>query len=355
MVALLCNWFGAGVLVAAGIGSAAAQGVVRTGFIFENADFPSCHASTLAETPGGLVAAWFGGTEEGHSDVSIYLSMQKDGQWQTPRKIAEGLDPDGIRFPCWNPVLHQAPDGPLVLFYKVGPDPQRWWGVRRLSLDGGKTWGDPMRLPADILGPVKNKPYVLPDGSLLCPSSTETPEKPSLWRIHFEKTTDLGLTWTRSGPLNDGVGFGAIQPSVLRTGPSSLLALGRTTQGKIFRIQSPDLGKTWGEMTALPLPNPNSGTDAVTLRDGRHLLVYNHTSRGRSPLHLSISGDGLHWKAALVLESEPGEFSYPAILQTRDGLVHVTWTWKRQKIRHAVVDPQQLQAREFVQGQWPDP
>ena len=100
-------------------------------------------------------------------------------------------------------------------------------------------------------------------------------------------------------------------------------------------------------MTATSLPNPNSGIDAVTLRDGRQLVVYNHTTKGRSPLNVALSEDGRQWQAALVLENEPGEYSYPAVIQTKDGLVHITYTWKRVQVKHVVVDPAQLQLRQI--------
>jgi predicted neuraminidase len=106
-------------------------------------------------------------------------------------------------------------------------------------------------------------------------------------------------------------------------------------------------------MTLTELPNPNSGTDAVTLYDGRHLLVYNHTTKGRSPLNLALSSDGKSWQAALLLEIAPGEYSYPAIIQTSDGLVHITYTWKRQKVRHVEIDPTKLVLRPIAEGQWP--
>ena len=101
------------------------------------------------------------------------------------------------------------------------------------------------------------------------------------------------------------------------------------------------------------LPNPNSGIDAATLADGRHVVVYNHTTRGRSPLNVAVSSDGREWKAALTLEDQPGEYSYPAVIQTPDGLVHITYTWKRQRIRHVVVDAARLAGREMPGGQWP--
>jgi predicted neuraminidase len=330
-------------------------GLLKSEFIYETAPFPICHATTIVEPGGGgLVAAWFGGTREGHADVGIWFSRAADGKWTTPLEVANGVQTDGKRHPCWNPVLFQPKSGPLLLFYKVGPSPSTWWGELKTSTDGGRTWSDARRLPDGILGPIKNKPVQLANGDILCPTSNETTEKPSKWQGKFERTADLGKTWTKSEYLNDGLTISAIQPSILLPGGDRLLALGRTRQAKIFAISSDDAGKSWGAMSLTELPNPNSGTDAVTLKDGRHLLIYNHTSKGRSPLNLAISRDGKTWDAALVLEDEPkAEFSYPAIIQTKDGLVHISYTWKQQKVRHAVIDPAKLAPRGMVNGEWP--
>jgi predicted neuraminidase len=190
---------------------------------------------------------------------------------------------------------------------------------------------------------------LLPSGELLCGSSTEHDG----WRAHFERTADLGRSWQLSGAVNDGRAIGAIQPSILFHADGRLQAIGRSRQGKLFQIFSSDGGKTWGEMTLTALPNPNAGTDAVTLTDGRHLIVYNHTPRGRTPLNVALSADGQKWQAALVLESEPGEYSYPAVIQTSDGLVHISYTWKRQRVKHAVIDPRALTLFDIVDGRWP--
>jgi predicted neuraminidase len=101
-------------------------------------------------------------------------------------------------------------------------------------------------------------------------------------------------------------------------------------------------------MTASSLPNPNAGTDAVTLKDGRQLIVYNHTTRGiifpanRNMLNVAISNDGKTWKPVLTLERAPGEYSYPAVIQAKDGKVHITYTWQRKTIKHAVLEPAKL-------------
>jgi predicted neuraminidase len=329
--------------------------VLTSEFIFETAPFRSCHASTIVEAKDGtLVAAWFGGTAEKNPDVGIWLSRREQNAWAPPAEVANGVEADGKRFPCWNPVLFQPAKGPLVLFYKVGPSPSRWWGVTRKSDDAGVSWSEPRRLPDGILGPVKNKPVELANGDWLCPTSTEMGGLDDRWLVRFERTTDGGKTWTSTQPVNDGSKLAAIQPSILKLGGEQLLAVGRTRQGKVFQISSDDAGKTWGPMTLGPLPNPNSGIDAVTLKDGRHLIVYNHTSKGRSPLNLAVSKDGREWQAALVLESEPGEYSYPAIIQTSDGKVHVTYTWQRKRIKHVVIDPAKLEGKAIVEGKWPD-
>jgi predicted neuraminidase len=330
--------------------AAGQSGLLSREFIYETAPFPSCHASSLAESADGtLLTTWFGGTGEKHADVGIWVARHGQGSWSAPVEVATGEQADGRRHPCWNPVLFQPAVGPLLLFYKVGPSPGTWWGMVLSSVDGGLSWGPPRRLPAGILGPIKNKPVQLPDGDLLSPTSTEDDG----WRVHFERSRDGGATWTATPPLNDGTTLGAIQPSLLSLGDGRLLALGRTRQGRLFQIASADAGQTWGAMTLTDLPNPNSGTDAVTLRDGRHLLVYNHTATARSPLNVAISADGQTWQAALVLEDEPGEYSYPAVIQSRDGLVHITYTWQRRKIRHVVVDPAALEPQPLRQGAWP--
>jgi predicted neuraminidase len=320
--------------------------IITREFIFDTAPFAECHASTIVESQGALVAAWFGGTREGDADVGIWLARKTDGQWTVPAEVATGVvdDSDGkpVRYPTWNPVLFQPKVGPLLLFYKVGRSPSAWWGMLITSDDGAKTWSKPRRLPQGILGPIKNKPIELAGGEIICPSSTESPGKPGRWQIHFERTRDLGATWETIGPLNDGVEFGAIQPSLLVLPAGKLRAVGRTRQGKVFQITSDDGGKTWGAMTATALPNPNSGIDAVTLREGRHLIVYNHTQRGRSPLNLALSTDASDWTRALLLENQTGEYSYPAVIQSADGLIHITYTWQRKRIRHVVVDPDKL-------------
>ncbi len=328
----------------------APPGLVLREFIFETAPFAQCHASTIAETKEGLVAAWFGGTREKNPDVEIWLSRNVDGRWTEPVSVGTGVRSEKLRYPCWNPVLFAAPDGKLLLFFKVGPSPSTWWGMLTTSDDGGRTFGEAKRLPEGIAGPIKNKPVLLADGRLLCGSSSEDDG----WRVHMETTSDWGNTWSRTDVLNDGRKVRAIQPTILLHSPDELQILCRNGGGnRILTAHSNDAGKTWSKLEPTELPNPNSGIDAVTLADGRHLLVYNHTTRGRTPLNVAVSSDGKEWQAALALETEPGEYSYPAVIQTSDGLVHVTYTWKRVRVRHVVLDPTRLQLSPIRDGAWP--
>ncbi len=340
-----------------GANALGSEAMVTSEFIYTEAPFPQCHASTIAESQHGLVAAWFGGQHEKSPDVGIWVSRHVDGKWSPPIEVANGVQHTTLRHPCWNPVLHQMPNkGPLLLFYKVGPDPRTWWGLLTQSTDGGQTWSHPCRLPETIDGPVKNKPVLLSDGRLICPSSTEYDG----WRVHFEVTTDAGRTWERIGPINDGKTFNAIQPSLLTYADGRLQVLCRSKEGSVVTSWSDDGGLSWSEMERTPLPNPNSGTDAVTLADGRQLLVYNHTQRhsgeprNRALLNVAVSDNGRDWQAAIVLEHTPkSEFSYPAVIQTADGLVHITYTWERRRVRHVVVDPRKLKLQPIVDGKWP--
>jgi predicted neuraminidase len=207
-----------------------------------------------------------------------------------------------------------------------------------------------VRLPDGVIGPVKNKPVQLASGAILSGSSTEHDG----WRVHMERSTDNGRTWTVTPALNDGKQIPAIQPSILTYADGRLQAIGRTRAGRLFETWSSDQGLSWTPLALMALPNSSTGTDAVTLRDGRQLLVYNHTVKGRGMLNVALSTDGRAWLAALVLENTPeAEFSYPAVIQTRDGLVHITYTWKRQRVRHVVVDPAALVLRPIVDGEWP--
>ncbi len=334
------------------------KGIEVDEFIFDTASFPESHASTIAETPKGLIAAWFGGTKEGNKDVCIWTSHLTNGKWTEPKKVADGIMNDTVRYACYNPVLYQVPNGELLLFYKIGKNVAAWTGWMMRSKDNGQTWGSREALPDGFLGPIKNKPELI-NGVLLCPSSREV----GGWRAVIEYTKDWGRTWTKSEDINDGKTLQAIQPSILKYKDGSLQILCRSRNTTINESRSYDNGKTWTPLKATSLPNNNSGTDAVTLKDGRQLLVYNHVppdsswvkGKGpRTPLNVAISKDGKKWFAVAVLEDSPiSQYSYPSVIQAKDGKVHIVYTWRRKKIKHVMLDLSKIETKEIINGVWP--
>jgi predicted neuraminidase len=326
--------------------------ILRSEFIFKQGEveFPACHASTLVELPDGLIAAWFGGTAEKNPDVGIWISRYSGMRWTRPVEAANGVQHKSKRYPCWNPVLYYN-GHKVLLFYKVGPAPSSWWGELITSADNGLTWSSPCRLPEEIYGPVKNKPVLMKNGELLCPSSTEYDG----WRVHMEITPDYGQSWERTKALNEK-STGAIQPALLMHPGGRLEMLCRSTGSWVLSAWSDDNGRTWSELKSAGLPNPNSGIDAVTLKDGRHVVVYNHITSGRNILNVAVSEDGISWQAAAMLENDikGTEYSYPAVIQTADGLIHITYTWNRRQIKHVVIDPSRISAVPFNNGNWPE-
>ncbi len=324
-------------------------GIYGSEMIAKKMPVAGVHASTLAEIEGGIMTAWFGGAEEGAYDVIIWTSRNEGEGWSKPKPAADGVDEaKRIQYPCWNPVLFKQSSGTLLLFYKVGPTPRQWWGMLRKSQDDGLTWEKPIRLPAGYVGPVKNKPIELANSTLLCPSSLED----AGWRVQMERYVQ-NRYWSKTKALNSPLDYAAIQPTLLAYPDGSIQALCRTKSGRLTECWSSDSGKKWTRMKRTQLPNPNAGADGTVMADGRALLVYNHTRNGRSPLNVSVSNDGKEWEAALVLENQPGEYSYPAVIQTSDGNVHVTYTHHRTNIKHVVIDPAKLVTQPIVEGQWP--
>ncbi|WP_230483796.1 sialidase family protein [Sphingomonas sp. Leaf21] len=329
--------------------------ILSSEFIDAHAPYPQAHASTLVQLPDGtLAAAWFGGSGESRPDVRIWFARREGRGWTAPVPVADGVSPHGdTRYPTWNPVLFQPPGGPLHLYYKVGPNPRQWWGMVIRSSDGGRTWTTPEPLPRGVLGPIKNKPVIAADGSWLAPSSREEgTAEANIWSLRIERSTDRGGHWTVSAPIASPMHIEAIQPSILFHKDGTLELVARTRQGALAQSWSRDNGVTWSPIAAIDLPNPNAGTDAVTLSDGRQLIVYNHGAHApgtpgdgpRWPLNIGLSEDGVRWRNVLTLESKPmpDGYAYPAVIQTRDGLVHVSYTWNRQHIRHMVIDPRLL-------------
>ena len=347
--------------------TAAAQ---RSGFIFESISSghalpgtqPDNHASTLVELKNGdILTAWFGGTKEGAPDVAIYGSRLHRGTWPAPVELARA-----DKVACWNPVLFHTQDGRLWLYYKYGTHPSNWLGARKVSRDEGLTWGPEEHLPDGILGPIKDKPLVLSDGTIVSGSSVENGK----WNAWVERSADNGLTWTKFGPITlpeaadiPDAGaiaaskqvdtpipdetihtklyppakevIGIIQPSIVALGEHHLRFYARvhSKANRIAISDSFDDGRTWSQASLIALPNPNSGIDAVRLRDGRIILIFNNSYNTRTPLNLAVSKDGEHFELFKTLEEAPGQYSYPAIIQAGNGDLLMTYSWRRETIK----------------------
>jgi len=306
-------------------------------FIFERASFPSCHASTVIDLRGGdILAAWFGGSAEGKPDVAIWGSRRTAKGWSEPFEMAR--EPN---IAAYNPVLFYTGDRRLWLYYKFGPSPDTWSAARGWSGDDGATWSAMEHLPAGLYGPIRAKPLVMEDGTIVSGTSVESYGS---WACWIERSTDHGKTFSRIGPITvpsaeagpAGRSHGIIQPSVVSLGGKRLRLYARSTSriGKVCVADSSDAGLTWTDARPIDVLNPNSGIDAVALRDGRVVLVFNNTARGRTPLNLAVSRDGEKFQVFKDLETGPGEYSYPSMIQGRGGDLHITWTWKRQRIRY---------------------
>ena len=301
-----------------------------------------CHAPTLAETPSGLVTAWFGDRKMIPPACGIWLMRLVAGCWSAPVEIVAGTSHDERRISCWNPVLFRPEGGPLLLFYKVGRSVTLWQGWLTMSDDDGQTWTTPWPLGSGpegvLIGPSKNKPLALTDGTLVCPSSTEYD---NVWRVHMYYSRDL-RHWQRSASIEDPLGLGAIQPCLFLLSDGTILALCRTRRGIIARSLSDDGGQTWSALEATTLPNPNSGIDGITLHDGRLLLAYNDSSKHRTPLVLAVSQDqGAYWRKVHTLTKQPQACTYPAIIQSANGLVHIAYSVSQQGIDYAAIDLQE--------------
>jgi len=316
----------------------------KSEFVFNSAPFASCHASTIVELRNGdVLAAWFGGSGEGRRDVAIWSSRRSGGQWSAPVELVR--EP---KTPTWNPVLFHTKDQRLWLYYKFGASPATWKAARIWSDDEGKSWSKSERLPAGLYGPIRVKPFILRNGTIVSGTSVEHFLS---WTVWIERSSDNGKSWTKFGPITvpqhisppdarpsyGDEAYGIIQPAIVSLGGKHLRLYARSTSqiAKICVADSFDEGETWTQARPIDLPNPNSGIDAISVPDVGVVLIFNNSANKRTPLNLAVSKDGEHFRVFSTLEDQAGEYSYPAIIQGKDGALHMTYTWNRKRIRYA--------------------
>lgn len=328
--------------------------------------FGNCHASTLVALPNDqLLVAWFAGQKEGSGDTAIWLARRSQDSWSVPQRV---VAQDGLAH--WNPVLHRQ-HGRIWLFYKVGPDVHHWTTRLVTSDDDGVSWSSPQQLvegDSRPRGPVKNKLLVMSNGQWLAPSSVEDDR---YWDAFVDISNNAGKQWQSvaiplvhetpgnasqdqmwQGLQQDALWEndlsrvfqwdGVIQPTAWESTPGHIHLLMRSTRGRIYRSDSSDFGQHWTVAYPTELPNNNSGIDLVHLGEGKLVLVYNPIPGNwnrRYPLSVAYSADnGLTWEKQCDLESETGEFSYPAIVVEREN-IHITYTWNRKNIIYQHICP----------------
>jgi predicted neuraminidase len=326
--------------VGAGAGAGEGPGLIASGFVFEPTPaLKSNHASTVAPMPdGSILCAWYSGRAEAAPDVAVYASRLADGKWSKPEVIADTPDkPEG------NPVLFVDGKGRTWLFFvTIHGLGWNWAKIKyRVSADSGRTWG-PVVMFRDKRGwMTRNHPIILKDGRILLPLYSE-----DKWCSEFMASDDSGAAWEHMAEVCSKPGN--IQAAVAELGDGSLYAVMRTGAkkgtGKLWQTRSADNGQTWEAPTLTSLPNPNAGIDMVRLASGRLLLAFNNSGRDRTPLTLAVSDDnGKSWRVVRDVETAPGEYSYPSLCQAKDGVIHLTYTYKRETIKHMAFTEEYVQ------------
>jgi predicted neuraminidase len=309
--------------------------IFESRLVYENIPgAPGAHGSTICQLASGrLMASWYAGAHEGHKNVAIYGAYRRgDGPWSAPfvlekcPNLSEG-----------NPVLHSHPDGRVTLFWvTMYGDGWKTCKIKMRTSDGRegeRLWGKE-RLYEDELGYMtRHKALVMSNGEILLPLYDERE-----WASFFAWSADDGETWQRGDLLRSEPGN--IQPTVVEIADGHLVSLFRpeVKESHLWRAESKDYGRTWTALEPIDVPNPNSGSDMVRLRSGAIALVNNHAGRGRTPLSLYLSEDDARtFPIRKDLETEPGEYSYPAIIEDAEGLMQITYTYLRETIKHVTV------------------
>ena len=330
----------------------------QTEFIPADPLVPSVHVASVCEASDGrLCAAWYGGAHEGARDVNIFWSKRLPGEgkaWSKPEVlVSRSAAMRDLRRPIkklGNAVLFAGGAGQLRLIYvsvSIGG-----WSTSSLnvksSFDDGQTWLPSQRLTLspffNLSELVKNNPGELSDGGWAIPIYHECLGK--FPEILWLKETAAGLSWRKSRICG---GRSALQPALVPLNQTTAVAFLRdySPVRKIHLTRSTDAGRNWSSPQPIALPNSDSGLDALRLADGRILLAFNDSATGRENLSLALSGDGGQtWLVRTILESGTGqEFSYPYLIQTKDGQIHLVYTYERKAIKHAAFNLTWLDAQ----------
>lgn len=305
------------------------------------------HPACITEFKSGdLYLAYYGGAGEYATATTVQGSRMRKGahQWTAPEPIAQNPF-----YSMGNPVLWQAPDDVVWLFYVVRPG-ATWSSSRimaKISRDEAKSWSEPFVLTWEAGTMVRSRPILLSDGAYLLPIYHETGDDPEFTApdtgssfLRFDPATHA---WTESNRVRSRIGN--LQPAVVEISPNHLLALCRRagnyeprTDGFVVRTESQDGGKTWSNGVETRFPNPNAAVELIKLKNGHLLFVYNNSFNDRTPLTAAISTDaGETFASSRNIVEGKGDYGYPTAVQTQDGKIHLVFTSdERTVVRHAI-------------------
>lgn len=294
---------------------------------------PAHHSPAITEAPNGdLLAVWYGGSYESSDDQTLFLARRRKGvrTWETPLALVrDSAQPPG------NAVIFTGAGRVWIIWARMEASrPLRrgggWHPVRlmyRISSDNGANWSADQPVDTNVQALPRNPPVRSASGGLLLPLGGSDHGKLASFFLH---SSDGGLTWRRSA----GAALGGGQPALVERQDGSLLMLMRSDP-RVLSSESRDGGQTWNATVRTALRCPNSGVSLTRLANGNLVTVFNDSESDRTPLSVARSLDGGRtWEKPLVLEANPGEYSYPYVIQTVDGQIHITYTFRRYSIRH---------------------
>lgn len=310
---------------------------------------PSCHCSSLIRLPNNqLHCAFFAGQYEKSPDVGIWgaqLSLNSEKITWTKPKIIIKIPDHSMGSPVW----YLTPQNRLFLFFHEmyhGKIIKGGWSTVNIQFissdDFGVTWSKPQFLRRLWFWVLRTQPIITNNDTVVLPVHREAGQYQSMFYIN--EKLDLSGKWKRYGRLKTPKG--CLEPAIAKDIHGNLLCSLRTKDGRIYFSRSMNHGTHWTKPEPSNMPNPNAQTCLLSLQSGKILLIYNHASKGRSPLTVRTTSDlGLSWSKPKNIESEPNqEFSYPAAIQTEDGRIHISYTYKRKKIAYCRLDEDWLSA-----------
>lgn len=324
----------------------------------------SAHSSVICALPSGdILAVWYGGSREGAADVALFTARLATGtrEWAAPRTVVDRAmaesELDRLVKKVGNAVIFPDRSGLLWMIY-VSVTVGGWSGSAlnvKTSRDEGRTWSESRRLTLNpflnLSSLVRNKPIHATDGRIGLPVYHELAMQfpQMLW---LTPGADGSVLDYRMRNLSSQAGF--IQPTLVPLdGDRVLMMLRDRGDGgrRLHTSYSEDNGWTWSGAEASRLPNPDAAVDALRLRDGRVLLVYNDADTGRENLRLALSADhGLTWQPGPIIEAGPRqEYSYPCLVEDQRGRIHLTYTWQRERIKHVEFNVAWLAGRSLAQ------